>query len=125
MPRILQNHYVLAVHDLKRSAGFFVDALGFEVTAEPPGWVFVKKDNCMIMLGDCRDAIPAGELGDHSYFGYLRVDDADLYFDELKAKGIEFSSPIADKPWGMREFGLTTPEGHRLMVGQWIGEDPL
>lgn len=125
MPRILQNHYVLAVHDLKRSAGFFVDALGFTVAAEPPGWVFVQRDNCMIMLGDCRDAIPVGELGDHSYFGYLRVDDADRYFDELKAKGVEVSSPISDKPWGMREFGLTTPEGHRLMIGQWIGGDPL
>ncbi len=79
----------------------------------------------MIMLGECRDAAPAGELGDHSYFGYLRVDDADRYFDELKAKGVEVSSPISDKPWGMREFGLRTPEGHRLMIGQWIGEDPL
>jgi catechol 2,3-dioxygenase-like lactoylglutathione lyase family enzyme len=125
MPRILQNHYVLAVHDLKRSAGFFVDALGFKVVAEPPGWVFVEKDNCMIMLGACRDAVPPGELGDHSYFGYLHVDDADRYFDELKAKGVEVSSPISDKPWGMREFGLTTPEGHRLMIGQRIGGNPL
>ncbi|MET0621793.1 MAG: VOC family protein [Pyrinomonadaceae bacterium] len=125
MPTILQNHYVLAVHDLKISAGFFVDNLGFRVAAEPPGWVFVAKDNCMIMLGECRDAIPAGELGDHSYFGYLRVDDVDRYYDELKAKGVEVSSPLADKPWGMREFGLRTPEGHRLMIGQLIGGDPL
>ena len=35
MPQILQNHYVLAVHDIKKSAGFFVDGLGFQVTAEP------------------------------------------------------------------------------------------
>lgn len=77
------------------------------------------------MLGECRDAVPAGELGDHSYFGYLRVDDADRYFDELKAKGVEVSSPISDKPWGMREFGLRTPEGHRLMIGHRIGGDPL
>ena len=68
MPQILQNHYVLAVHDIKKSAGFFVDHLDFQVTAEPPGWVFVTKDNCMIMLGECKDALPAGELGDHSYF---------------------------------------------------------
>ena len=121
MPQILQNHYVLAVHDIKKSAGFFVDNLGFQVTSEPPGWVFVKKDNCMIMLGECQDAIPADELGDHSYFGYLRVDDADGYYDELKAKGIEIMSPIADKPWGMREFGLRTPEGHRIMIGHLIG----
>lgn len=121
MPHILQNHYVLAVHDVRKSAGFFVDMLGFRVVAEPPGWVFVEKDNCMIMLGECRDAMPAGELGDHSYFGYLRVDDAERYYQELKAKGAEMLSPISDRPWGMREFGLRTPEGHRMMIGQWIG----
>lgn len=121
MTQILQNHYVLAVHDIKRSADFFVDKLGFQITAEPPGWVFVKRDNCMIMLGECRDAIPAGELGDHSYFGYLRVDDADSYYDELKAKAVEMMSPLSDKPWGMREFGVRTPDGHRIMIGQLIG----
>lgn len=121
MTQILQNHYVLAVHDLKKSADFFVDKLGFQVAAEPPGWVFVKKDNCMIMLGECRDAIPAGELGDHSYFGYLRVDDADRYYDELNAKGVEMMSPLSDKPWGMREFGVRTPDGHRIMIGQLMG----
>ncbi len=121
MPQILQNHYVLAVHDIKKSASFFVDNLGFQVTVEPPGWVFVKKDNCMIMLGECWDAIPASELGDHSYFGYLRVDDVDRYYDELKAKGVEIMSPLSDKPWGMREFGVRTPEGHRIMIGQLLG----
>lgn len=121
MPQILQNHYVLAVHDLKQSASFFVDNLDFEVTAEPPGWVFVKKDNCMIMLGECWDAIPASALGDHNYFGYLRVDDAQGYYEVVKAKGVELLSPISDKPWGMREFGVRTPEGHRLMIGQWLG----
>jgi len=123
MPRILQNHYVLAVHDINKSARFFVDNLGFRVTAEPPGWVFVEKDNCMVMLGECQDVPLASELGDHSYFGYLRVDDADRYYNELKMKGVETLSPISDKPWGMREFGLMTPEGHRITIGQWVGSE--
>jgi uncharacterized glyoxalase superfamily protein PhnB len=121
MPQILQNHYVLAVHDTEKSSQFFV-SLGFKVILEPPGWVFVEKDNCMVMLGDCRDAVRAGELGDHSYFGYLRVDDADSYYQDLTARGVKISSTIADKPWGMREFGVESPEGHRIMIGQWIGE---
>jgi len=25
---------------------------------------------------------------------------------------------LADKPWGMREFGVRTPDGHRIMFGQ-------
>ncbi|MBX7223151.1 MAG: VOC family protein [Blastocatellia bacterium] len=121
MAHILQNHYVLAVHDLEVSAGFF-QSLGFAIVAEPPGWVFVQKDNCMVMMGLCSDALPARELGDHSYFGYLRVDDAAGYFAELTGKGVKISSTLADKPWGMREFGVMTPEGHRLMIGQIIDE---
>ena len=121
MSKILQNHYVLAVHDLRRSSKFFED-LGFKVILEPEGWVFVEKDNCMVMLGECRGALSPSTLGDHSYFGYLRVDDADGYYNDLKAKGIKISSPISNKPWGMREFGVQSPEGHRITIGQWIGE---
>lgn len=118
MANILQNHYVLAVHDLKVSSQFFLD-IGFELYMQPDGWVFVKKNNCMIMLGECKDAIAPRNLGDHSYFAYLRVDDADAYFQELKSKSIKTSS-IETKSWGMREFSLSTPEGHRLMIGQRI-----
>jgi uncharacterized glyoxalase superfamily protein PhnB len=121
VPRILQNHYVLAVHDVEKVSQFFV-SLGFEVMSRPPGWVFVEKDNCMVMLGECPDAARAGDLGDHSYFGYLRVDDADSYYQQLVAGGVEIISPIMDKPWGMREFGVVSPEGHRIMIGQWLGE---
>jgi hypothetical protein len=26
--------------------------------------------------------------------------------------------PLASEPWGMREFGLRTVDGHRIMIGQ-------
>lgn len=121
MATILQNHYVLAVHDLQRSARFFED-LGFQITSRPEGWIFVKKDNCMVMLGECRDDLPPAELGSHNYFGYLRVDDAASFFAELAGKGVKLLSHLADKPWGMREFGIESPEGHRIMIGQTIAE---
>jgi uncharacterized glyoxalase superfamily protein PhnB len=120
MPTILQNHYVLAVHNVRESAKFYVEALDFQIVAEPPGWIFVRKDNCMIMLGECPDDMHPSELGCHNYFAYLRVDDADAYYAQLKAKGIASVRPIEDKPWGMREFGITTPDGHRIMIGQII-----
>ncbi len=71
----------------------------------------------MIMLGECVDATPAGELGDHSYFAYLRVDNADEFFAKAVEAGAEITMRIASKPWMMREFGLRTPDGHRIMVG--------
>lgn len=121
MPKTVQNHHVLAVHDLRTSSKFFED-VGFKINSEPNGWVFVERDNCMVMLGECPDALPPSELGDHSYFGYLRVDDVDGYYQELKGKGLKTLSPISDRPWGMREFGVVSPEGHRIMIGEWIGE---
>jgi catechol 2,3-dioxygenase-like lactoylglutathione lyase family enzyme len=113
----LQNHYVLAVHDGRRSAEFYVEMLGFRIVNEPAGWVFVAKDNCMIMLGECPDDLPASALGCHSYFAYLRVEDADAYYRDLKSKGAELLSEIKDKPWDMREFSVRTPDGHRIMIG--------
>ena len=120
MPTILQNHYVLAVHDVRASAKFYVDALGFRIVAEPPGWIFVLKDNCMIMLGECPDDLHPSALGCHNYFAYLRVDDADAYRAQLTAKGVQSVRDIEDKPWGMREFGITTPDGHRITIGHKI-----
>jgi predicted enzyme related to lactoylglutathione lyase len=115
---IRAHHYVLAVPDLERSAAFYRDVLGFTVHAiSDPGWLFFVKDGCQIMAGACPDALPPRQLGDHSYFGYLVVDDVDVYHARVCAAGAEVTKPIRDEPWGMREFGLRTADGHRLMIG--------
>lgn len=74
----------------------------------------------MIMLGECPDDMHPSQLGCHSYFAYLRVDDVDAYHAGLAAKGVEFLGEITDQPWGMREFGILTSDGHRLMIGELI-----
>src|ERR1043166_8854426 len=107
MPTILQNHYVLAVHDLQASSAFF-EKLGFKIIATPGGWIFLERDHCMVMLGECANALPPAKLGDHSYFGYLRIDDVDGYYEEVKAKGVRILSPIETKPWKMREFSVAS-----------------
>ena len=120
MPIILRNHYVLAVHNVRSSADFYVNMLGFRVVAEPPGWIFVERDNCIIMMGECPDDMAPADLGCHNYFSYLQVDNADEFYEDVVAKGVEIVAPIADKPWQMREFGLRTVDGHRIMIGQEI-----
>lgn len=118
---ILQNHYVLAVHDVRKSAEFYVRALGFEVFAEPPGWIFVRKDRCTIMLGECPDDLHPSQLGCHSYFAYLLVDDLDACHAKIRTSGLAARlGEITAQPWGMRELALTTPDGHRIMLGQPI-----
>jgi catechol 2,3-dioxygenase-like lactoylglutathione lyase family enzyme len=113
--------HVIAVPNLAESAAFYRDALGFEVReVGDPGWRFFVRDACTIMAGECPDAVPAAELGDHSYFAYFTVSGIDDYHERVKTHGVELVKPLLDEPWGMREFGIRTPDGHRIMFGSPI-----
>lgn len=118
MSDITKVRFVLAVLDLKKSTDYYRSLLGLSIDFEVPGWSFLSRGNFRVMLGECRDAIPPGELGDHSYYGYVTVSDADALYREYQRSGVEFTQRLADKPWGMREFGIRTIDGHRLMFGQ-------
>jgi catechol 2,3-dioxygenase-like lactoylglutathione lyase family enzyme len=98
---IVEATHVIAVPDLARSLSFYRDVLGFEIRE----------------IGECRDALPPRELGDHSYFAYLVVDDVDAFHSRIDGRA-EIVKPLRDEPWSLREFGLRTPDGHRIMVGQ-------
>jgi predicted enzyme related to lactoylglutathione lyase len=115
---IRRGRYVIAVLDLRRSATYYRDVLGFEVLEIPdPGWRFLRRDNCMIMAGECPEALSPGALGDHSYFAYLEVDDIDELYASVVARGAEVVKPLRTEPWGMVEFGIRTIDGHRIMFG--------
>jgi uncharacterized glyoxalase superfamily protein PhnB len=118
---ITRHDYVLAVPDLARSGAFYRDVLGFAVHVLAPGWMVYEKDGCRIMAGECTGAIPPRELGDHSYFAYLAVDDVEAYHERALGAGAEITKPLRHEPWGMREFGLRTADGHRIMIGSEIG----
>ena len=122
MPPISRTSFVIAVSDLQVSAAFYRDVLGFTVeTISDPGWLFFKCGPCTIMAGECPDAIPAAQLGDHSYFAYLHLDgDIDTYHASVLAAGAQFCKPLRSEPWGMREFGVVTVDGHRIMFGMPI-----
>ncbi|MBA2708023.1 MAG: VOC family protein [Gemmatimonadaceae bacterium] len=120
MSRITNSRCVLAVRDLAISTRFYMEVLGFQrdFGDGSDGWSFLSRDGFRIMLGECRDATPAGELGDHSWFVYLTVDAVDRLHDEVVRGGAEILSVPATKPWGLREFTLRTPDGHRIVFGE-------
>jgi predicted enzyme related to lactoylglutathione lyase len=116
---ITLSHYVLAVRDLQTSAAFYRDVLGFTISEMgDPGWRFYSSGPCTIMAGECRDAIPPADTGYHSYFAYLCVDDVDAMYARVQAAGAEITKALREEPWQMREFGLRTVDGHRIMIGQ-------
>jgi uncharacterized glyoxalase superfamily protein PhnB len=121
MAQIVDSRCVLAVRDLQVSTRYYVDVLGFHKDPiNAAGWSFLTRDRFHVMLGECVDERPAGELGNHSYFAYWNVEGVDELFKELVDKGAIVTSRPSNKPWGLREFGLSTPDGHRIVCGQPI-----
>jgi uncharacterized glyoxalase superfamily protein PhnB len=118
MSEITKVRFVLAVHDLKKSTNYYIASLGLSLDFEAPGWSFLSRGSFRVMLGECVDAIAPGELGDHSYYAYVTVTDVDGLFAEYRVSGVEFTQTLASKPWGMREFGIRTVDGHRIMFGE-------
>jgi len=120
MPLFAQSRYVLAVRNLRSSTQYYMDVLGCrrDFGDESDGWSFLSRDGFHVMLGECPDDQDAGELGNHSWFAYLTVEGIDDLYAELQARGATIIAPVVSEPWGMREFGIRTPDGHRIRFGE-------
>jgi len=119
-PKIAPWAFVLAVPDLEKSAAYYRDVLGFEVAwEEASDWRLVERDGVRVMLGHCPKDMRPSELGSHSWFGYLEVDDIAALHAEIVARGA-VCSPPKDTHYGMREIVVTTVDGHRIVFGQEV-----
>ena len=88
MAKIINSRCVLAVRDLKVSTRYYIDILGFRKDPiDAAGWSFLTRDSFRVMLGECKDAQPAGDLGDHSYFAYWNVEGIYDSHQELVSRG--------------------------------------
>jgi uncharacterized glyoxalase superfamily protein PhnB len=119
--KIVNSRFVLAVRNLEVSTRYYMEVLGFRKDPiDAFGWSFLTRDSVRLMLGECPDVRSAGEVGDHSYFAYWNVEGVDELYREFVSKGALVTSAPTNKPWGLREFGLSTPDGHRIVCGQTI-----
>ncbi len=116
--KIKGGRYVLAVNDLSKSTDFYKNMLGFQTLWEGGGWHSLVRDSINITLGECPDDKPASEIGCHSYFAYLEVENIDELYKEYKGKQVEILSDIENKDWGQREFSIKTIDGHRITFGE-------
>lgn len=115
------SSFVLAVPNLKTSAAYFRDALGFSLAwPEDLGWQLASRGSIRIMLGHSPEGVTPAEIGDHNYFGYFTVKNVDALYEEYLSSGAIILQSPEDKPHGMREFTVATPDGHRMMFGQEI-----
>jgi uncharacterized glyoxalase superfamily protein PhnB len=82
------------------------------------------RENASVRISGSHPVLAVHDLdrsGDHSYVAYLRVDDVDGFHARAVAAGAEVLKAPTDEPWGMREIGVRSPDGHRFMLGQRVG----
>jgi predicted enzyme related to lactoylglutathione lyase len=114
----------LFVDDIERSATFYERALGF--TREPGGddYVSVRRAGAILGIGLAR-RLPANH-----HFGQdalarqrgvgveivLEVDDLDAAYTAAVNANARVLSPIALRPWGLRDFRVADPDGYYIRV---------
>jgi catechol 2,3-dioxygenase-like lactoylglutathione lyase family enzyme len=118
MFKVHKTQHVLAVDDFEGCLAYFIDKLGFTELSRVEGWSFLALDTFYLMVGDCRGEILAEDTYSHSFFAYVNCEGIDELYEEYRGRGVEFRERIANKPWGLREFVVASPEGHRIKFGQ-------
>jgi hypothetical protein len=74
--------------------------------------------NLLLCLVNVQNEKAAFEIGDHSYFAYIDIENIDSLYEEYLLKRVEMLSQIENKPWGQREFSIKTIDGHRITFGE-------
>ncbi len=125
MHRIVDARCVLAVRNLEAANRFYADVLGFrhDFGDGSDGWSFMSLDRFKVMLGECPDEVPASETGCHSYVAYVTVEGVDEFHQTVAARGADVIAGPTNEAWGMREFTIRTPDGHRIRFGEPIADD--
>lgn len=103
----------LPVREMSEAITFYETA-GFDVDCYDSGFAFVRYADASVFDLDLEERTdPASNRAGC----YIITDEADEWHTRLTAAGLAVT-PMADTPWGMREFTLTDPNGNRLRIGR-------
>lgn len=112
---------VLQVRDLARAEAFW-RRLGFEshgAWGEPPSFAVMQRGDVTIALDRGEGPVPLNQW----WAAYVYVDDVDALAAELAAAGVA-TSPPQDRGYGMRDFDVVDPDGHRIAFGADLAPGP-
>jgi predicted enzyme related to lactoylglutathione lyase len=95
-------HLITYAHDAQKARAFFKDVLGLPSVDVGHGWLIFALPPAEIAAHPTEpsDSVPpAGEQPRCEL--YLMCDDVRQTIADLKRKGVEFTSPISEQPWGL------------------------
>src|SRR5215475_7975001 len=105
----------LEVADLAPAAAFLRDVLGFQVEVDEPAMGLMLLSRDAVGLALVRSANPGVNSTTAVYIGVTGVDDL---HERCIAREVPIVTGLADHPWGLRDFVVEMPGGHRLALGE-------
>jgi predicted enzyme related to lactoylglutathione lyase len=115
MTSLLSYRPNLESRDVQATADFLADLLGLEIetVGEPPFLALLRSGQVGLAI------VLAENPGVNSTTaGYLNVTDVDALHDHCRERGVLITTPLTDQPWGLRDFAIEIPGGHRIALGQ-------
>jgi predicted enzyme related to lactoylglutathione lyase len=106
----------MAVSDMDKAKEFYTNKLGFEATGDygrdGSRWVplVLPGGGASIVLTTYFENLRPGTMK-----LYISTPDVEAAYRDLKAKGVEITSEIAEDQYGKR-FSITDPDGNWLIV---------
>jgi len=116
MARVTNIFPVFKVDNLANALEYYRAKLGFTVA-----WTWGDPiDRAGVALDDIEIQLDGGGLGAPrgSSVVYCHMTDVDSYFEACRARGANVTMPIADRPWGMRDFRVLDLDGNQLGFGE-------
>jgi catechol 2,3-dioxygenase-like lactoylglutathione lyase family enzyme len=107
----------LEVADLAPATAFLREVLGFEVELDEPEMGLVLLRRGAVELALVRSATPGVNSTTAAYIGVTSVDEL---HSRCAASGAPVVAGLADHPWGLRDFVVEVPGGHRLALGERV-----
>ncbi len=112
--QFIQGVPVLHVADVKATAGYYRDILGFTWDFGDEEYAVVWRDNSAIHLA---------RRGEHRPTGihlFQWIQDVDAYYREICDRGAEVIEEPMDRAYQIRDFKVRDPNGVDIVFGQEI-----
>lgn len=111
----------LPVRDLDRSIAYYQEALGFRLA-----WRTSDGNLAALASGEIETLLLVPWNGDDPpppQSAYVYVENPDALCAEYQQAGADIVEPVVFRPYGMRDFVVRDPDGHRFTLG--CGEETL
>lgn len=118
-PQFCSSATLFVVRDVLASVAWYRDVLGFEIAftyGEPVFYAGVERGDVLIHLQAASDTTRQCGQGAINIF----VTKVDALYGDFKANGADLPMTPGDRPYGLRDFSLSDPDGNRLTFGEEI-----